>query len=852
MSEPRPRQVVALLAGQAFAFGLSESVLLITANAIFLNAYGSKWLPLTYVAIAIVGTLVAAGVARTLRLWPLPAVALVTETVVALLFLGAWVVLAAADGVWVSAALLVLFPVLLQIGFIFVGGQAGRLLDLQQIKQSFPRIVAGFTAGFLAGGLVGTRLLSVLGSTDRLLLVAVGAQLAFVLLLTVPARRFSDRLGHVERSALAVPRPPVRRLLTTSFVLLIIGYQVLSAAGTQLVEYLVFDRAAARYQSATDLAGFLSKYTVVLNLVDMLFLALVAGMLLRRFGLRLGIAANPVAVTALVTAMLVSSAVWGEASLALFVLVATTRIVDISLTDGTTRTSINTAYQVLPGEERLTVQSAVEGIGVPVAVGVTGVLLFALRALNVSVTVIVAVTVVVCLVWAVAGLLLYSEYARSIVAAFRRRLLPDIPVDFAGEETAVALQRLVASDDGRDVRLGLDLLAGSTLPTERTELIRLAGDARADVRVPALVRLAGDGIGGASLQLRGEIEMLAGSADACERVIAARALAAPVAVDRGTLAVLVHDPDPTVRTAALAAVSPRDTSLVDAVLGALGESATIGPAAAAVGRLGDAVLPALQAALRETSKPVPVSTLRLVRAVKPASPELAAATLGPYVDHPDRELGFVVLSSLAAAGVNRSSLPATLDRALRTDAEHAMNCLAALAVVEPAPILERALRDELDLLRQRVLALLALRHGSAAIRPAALGLAGGDESRRALAIEVLDVTLSREEASHAIPVVRTDLSESERLRLLEQVLPRPVNDRAHVLVDIAEDREGRWRSSWLQACALYEASSNNSHPAPRVETSGADPVLVETVDWAAGLGQVDVARPSTPATPEVS
>src|SRR5262249_53155049 len=76
MSDPRPRQVVALLAGQAFAFGLSESLLLITANAIFLNAYGSKWLPLTYVAIAIVGTLLAASIARTLRLWPLPAVAL--------------------------------------------------------------------------------------------------------------------------------------------------------------------------------------------------------------------------------------------------------------------------------------------------------------------------------------------------------------------------------------------------------------------------------------------------------------------------------------------------------------------------------------------------------------------------------------------------------------------------------------------------------------------------------------------------------------------------------------------------------------------------------------------------------
>jgi hypothetical protein len=513
MTQPHVRRVVALLAGQAVAFGLSEGLLLISANAIFLDAYGSKWLPLTYVGIAVVGTLLAAGIARTLRRWPLSRVAIATEGAVAVLFLGAWAVLR-SNGVWVSAPLLVMFPVLLQIGFIFVGGQAGRLLDLQQIKESFPRIVAGFTVGFLVAGIVGARLLSAVGGTTRdLLLVAVGAQAAFVVLLLICSARFSDRLGHVERSVLAVPRPPIRRLLSTRFVLFVIGYQVLSAAGTQLVEYLVFDRAAARYHDSSDLADFLSKYSIVLNVVDMLFLALLAGLLLRRFGLRLGIAANPALVSILVLVMLVSAGAWGEASLVLFVLVATARIVDISLTDGMTRTSINTAYQVLPGEERLTVQSTVEGIGVPVAIGATGVLLFALRAADVSVTAIVGVTAVVCLVWTLSALLLYRDYARSIVAAFRRRLLPDVALDLTEGESTAALQRLVASDDGRDVRLGLDLLAGSALPAERTELARLADDARPDVRVPALVRLAARGDDGAAARFGADIDTLARSED---------------------------------------------------------------------------------------------------------------------------------------------------------------------------------------------------------------------------------------------------------------------------------------------------------------------------------------------------
>ena len=50
-----------------------------------------------------------------------------------------------------SAPLLVLFPILIQLGFVFIGGQAGRLLDIAGIKASFPRIMAGFPVGAVPG-----------------------------------------------------------------------------------------------------------------------------------------------------------------------------------------------------------------------------------------------------------------------------------------------------------------------------------------------------------------------------------------------------------------------------------------------------------------------------------------------------------------------------------------------------------------------------------------------------------------------------------------------------------------------------------------------------------------------------
>ena len=85
-----------------------------------------------------------------------------------------------------------------------------------------------------------------------------------------------------------------------------------------------------------------------MNIVSIAFLFVVAGPLLRRYGLRLGITSNPVVLTVLAVAMIAVYAVAGGGSLALLGVVSAARIADIALTDGTTRTSINATYQVIP------------------------------------------------------------------------------------------------------------------------------------------------------------------------------------------------------------------------------------------------------------------------------------------------------------------------------------------------------------------------------------------------------------------------------------------------------------------------------------------------------------------------
>jgi hypothetical protein len=77
-------------------------------------------------------------------------------------------------------------------------------------------------------------------------------------------------------------------------------------------------------------------------------------------------------------------------------------------------------------------------------------------------------------------------------------------------------------------------------------------------------------------------------------------------------------------------------------------------------------------------------------------------------------------------------------------------------------------------------------------------------------------------------VIRPGLPDGERLRLLGASVPVPALDRSSALADLVEDTFDRWRSPWLQACALYELGETDARPA-----APDDAVVRETLDWLA-------------------
>ena len=116
--------------------------------------------------------------------------------------------------------------------------------------------------------------------TQNLLLAPAISALIMLVMLQVTNARYNKILGQASHTGPQVQPPPLRKVLTKRFVLFIFLYQMLSAMGSQFLDFMVMASAGERFTGTESLANFLGNYTFALNLVDLLFLALVAGFLL--------------------------------------------------------------------------------------------------------------------------------------------------------------------------------------------------------------------------------------------------------------------------------------------------------------------------------------------------------------------------------------------------------------------------------------------------------------------------------------------------------------------------------------------------------------------------------------------
>lgn len=510
------------LAAQALMAGFAATVLFTVSNARFLIDYGSEALPYAYVAIAIVTPLISLGFAKLQQRWPLPKLLPATIGVFAALFLIGWVLLTLTTSREMSFVLLVADQVIFGFMIMVINLQATRLFNLQEMKTQMPLVIASMTISAIAGGLLVPLLTRFLPDVSYLLLLGMLVLLLMIGLSITTTRAFAEQFAQTKAEQKAEGKS-IRQLLAKQFIRRIFIYQLFSALGTYLVVFLFAVAADRAFDSAEALANFFGSYIAGMTFAILLFLIFGSGRLLKRFGLSFGLMANPIAVLVMVTIMLVFDLGGGTIGL-LFGIVIVARVFDAVFSAGTTDPSIKAMYQALPDKERTSVLTAVEGIAVPAARGITGVLLIVFATVpSLNDTHILMLTLVACLIWVATGWLVYSDYAGALVKTLNKRALSEADMTLDDESTLTVVQRMLGSADIQQVRLGLDMLVRANHPTLPTRLIGLLETDSTDIRTEALNRIEQQHLTAALPSVRA---LLANEPDSNVRGAALRAISA--------------------------------------------------------------------------------------------------------------------------------------------------------------------------------------------------------------------------------------------------------------------------------------------------------------------------------------
>jgi hypothetical protein len=291
-----------------------------------------------------------------------------------------------------------------------------------------------------------------------------------------------------------------------------------------------------------------------------------------------------------------------------------------------------------------------------------------------------------------------------------------------------------------------------------------------------------------------------------------------------------------------ASAQVRHPRLLPQIIGSLHDTATRSAALAALQAYGPALLPHVAAALDDKGEYTLDDIKRLVRVCGQIGGTDAIALLRRYLLHPQSDIQeqVVVALNVCSFQAEPDEHPA-IYQSLQQQTDYAAAILAVqrdIGMEETVSTVRQALQDEYNRVRRRLFYLLSLLHDSRAILRAEEQLTRGAEGTQALALEMLDVTLSTEEKTLVLPLVEMHLTPAQRLQELPQSMQAPLRDRETWLAEIISNRSGMWREPWLQACAIYTAAKLDLTAHLEIQTTigeaarAPDPVVRETAVWA--------------------
>ncbi len=856
-----------LLVTLSFCQGLALVMADTAATALFLSALGAAALPGVYLAAAVVVPLIGASIGWLGQRIPTERLAVGSFLALAMLMLLLWG--GSALGTWVFFLLLLWYRVFNAISGVIFWGLAGRLLNLRQAKRLYGLIGSGENIARVLGYAMIPLLVALIGVANLLALVCVG--LIGALASAIALRRMASRI-----QAAQPPSSPqrsrslggIKALRANPYILRILILIALSTWAFSTLDLTFAGQVQLHFSDTRTLANFLAGVSLLMSVLRLLGRPLLTGPLIGRYGVVIGLLAQPLALG--LGALLLFAGMVSGGSALIFWMVVAIRLSDSTINTILSRPALQILFQPLPATQRLAVQSVADGVVAPLALGTVGLAGLFLR--NASMLALALILLGVGLIWAFVA----DRVGRSYISALGQRLSRRVGLGSGADLTdpaalALVRQALDSSHTG-DVLYAIDLLSQqlpSAMEQARSALLTHANPSvrRTILGLISAGRLAADQDELAALL---KIETDLGTRAALIRALCAVAEAeaidmvtpyindptpeicrsalfgllhhggiagilaggqrllhlagSPVPEDRILAAIIVGDlglveffqplrglfadPDLAVRRAVvLAAGQIRNTRLVGYQIAALADRSTAATAARSLERTGLIALPALTAAFATAALPERILIATILGRI---GGEPAIATLRSAVAHPNADLRSAACAGLAACGYRASGTDRSLLRAqMRTEAMYTTWLLAASVDLNrpSAELLIDAITIDIQRCCERILHLLAITSDAQVIASARTNLAQGTDDQRAYAIEIIDVLLPPDLKPAVLPLF-DDITADQRLQRLHTIFPQPTlapAERLHQLITDTRIPVG----IWARSTALHSAAASN-------------------------------------------
>jgi HEAT repeat protein len=774
-------------------------------EALFFARFGVEYLPYMYMALGLVSFVTSLGVTAMLGRLPRQALYVALPLALALLLVGARVLL--------TLNLVGFYPVLWlgkevmnSLISLFSWGLAGAVCDTRQAKRLFPIFGAGRIFGAVLGGVGTGALVNWFGTENLLLAWAAAMFVAFALGRALISSNRPHRSGRPVRSRKSrrpqpslitemqrgyqfVRRSPLMQWVSIAAVLFSILYFSIA---------LPFSRAATeQYVSENALAGFLGLFNGLSTGAAFLASLFVANRLNARFGIMRSLLAFPV-IYLLGFGALIATGALPQTAFAVIVVFRFTQMVWLS---GIADSAYQAMFNAVPIERRDQVRAFIGGVPEQAGTFLAGAILFigeqTLAPQQLYVVGLIAAALTTFVIWRAA-----RAYGRALVEALRAgqpQLFPgaEEPLSvFQSDATAAAVALDGISHAEPFVRrLAAEMLGGLSTPRALSALVNALRDAEASVRAAALRALARAKAVPALLDVAARLR----DPDPEVRVQAIESLRALAGYPEGLVAHVepcLDDGNATVRARAalaLLACAPRLQQRACELLRSmamLGETDERVEALNALGEWGDAeALPLIEDELCDLHAPTAVR-----RAAASALAGCGLAAINPLADalgDGDRAVRNAAAQALGRLG------PAALERTLAALSQPGSESGALLAL-ERLPV-QNASGAIRDYARERVTS--ALHYGGLwrAVEPFA-----DDDRTRLLAESLRDK--ARRHGLNALRAARL-LGEREALTVaIDNLQSRNPNQRANALETLEAARDSQMIRPLLR---LWESS-----PAP--------------------------------------